>query len=186
MLTFSQSSGQQLRYIFGSSILSSHFVGILKSTALNLSPGWDCRSSQMTYSKPSLPQVRQRGNLLKSSCLETTLSGLSSFPLHSLPPYTAGIQPFLKFITLHYTPRRAGIHHRAFHGGESRENVKSFTGEGSIATATGPNGHGWWDLVMPLSWKMDQIMCYSQKNTFEQVHRGVHSVLMPTLCVGSW
>ena len=164
MLTFSQSSGQHLRYIFGSSILSSHFVGILKGTALHLSQE-RCRSPQLTYSKLSLPQVQQHGNLLKSSCLETTLSGLSSFPLHSLPPYTAGTQTFLKFITLHYTPRRAGIHHRAFHGGESRENVKSFTGEGSIATATGPDGHGRWDLVMPLSWKMDQIMCYNQKNT---------------------
>ena len=164
MLTFSQSSGQHLRYIFGSSILSSHFVGILKCTALHLSQE-RCRSPQLTYLKLSLRQVQQHGNLLKSSCLETTLSGLSSFPLHSLPPYTAGTQTFLKFITLYYTPRRAGIHHRAFHGGESRENVKSFTGEGSIATATGPDGHGRWDLVMPLSWKMDQIMCYNQKNT---------------------
>lgn len=124
----------------------------------------------------SLPQVRQRGNFLKSSCLETTLSGSSSFPLRSLPPYPAGTQTFLKFITLHYTPRRAWIHHRAFHGGESRENVKSFAGERSVATATGPDRHGWWDLVVPLSWKMDQIMCYNEGHIVKQVHgRGAFS-----------
>lgn len=39
--------------------------------------------------KALLPQVHQRGNLLKYS-LETTGSGLSSFLLHSPPPYTAG------------------------------------------------------------------------------------------------
>lgn len=92
----------------------------------------------------------------------------------SLPPYTAGIQTFLKFITLHYTPRRAWIHHCAFHGGEGRENVKSFTGERSVATAAGPDGHGRWDLLVPLSWKMDQITCYNQRNAVEWVHcRGV-------------
>lgn len=166
MLAFSQSSGW-LYDIFGSSVSSSHiFVGIFKRHSPNPSPSWDCKSPQPTYSKHFLPRVQQHENLLKSSCLETTVSGLSSFPLHSLPPYTAGTQTFLKFITLHYTPRRAWIHHWAFHGGEGRENVKSFAGEGSVATATGPDGHGWWDLLVPLSWEMDQIICYDQRNAF--------------------
>lgn len=120
MLTFSQSSEQQVHYIFGSSILSSHFVGILKGTALHLSQSWDCRSPQLTYSKLSLPQVRQHGNLLKSSCLETTLSGLSSFPLPQSAPLHRH-PDILKVHHSHYTPRRAGIHHRAFHGGKQRK-----------------------------------------------------------------
>lgn len=151
----------------------------LKGTALHLSPSWDCKSLQLTYSKHFLPRVQQHGNLLKSSCLETTVSGLSSFPLHSPPPYTAGTQTFLKFITLHYTPRRAWIHHCAFHGGEGRENVKSFTGERSVATATGPDRHGCWDLLVPLSWKMDQIMCYKGMQS-SRYSVGVCSVLIPT------
>lgn len=85
--------------------------------------------------------------------------------LSSLPPYTAGTQTSLKFITLHHTPRRARIHHCAFHGGEGRENVKSFTCERSIAAATGPDGHGRWDLLVPLSWKMNRITCCNQRST---------------------
>lgn len=122
-------------------------------------------SLQGIHTKHSLPQAQQCGNLLKSSCWGNTGSSLPSFPLHSLPPYTAGTQTSLEFITLHHTLRRARIHHCAFHGGEGGENVKSFTGERSIATATGPNGHGRWDLLVPLSWKMNQITCCNQKST---------------------
>lgn len=155
----------------------------LKGTALHLSPSWDSKSPQLTYSKHFLPRVQQHGNSLKSSCLETAVSGLSSFPLHSLPPYTAGTQTFLKFITLHYTPRRTWIHHCAFHGGEGRENVKSFTGERSVATASGPDRHGRWDLLVPLSWKMDQITCYNQGNAVEWVQgRGVFCPHSNTFC----
>lgn len=89
---------------------------------------------------------------------------------HSPLSYTAGTRTSLKFIALHHTPRSAGVHHCAFHRGEGREDVKSFAGERPVAAAAGPDGYRCWDLLVPLSWKMDQIKCYDQRNQWEEEH----------------
>lgn len=166
MLAFPQSSGWQRLHIFGSSVivLSRFLLESLEGTGPPLFPSGDCRSLLGIYTKHSLLQAQQGGNLLKSSCLGNSGSGAPSFPLHSLPPDTAGTQTSLQFITLHHALRRARIHHGAFHGGEGRENVKSFAGERSVATATGPDGHGRWDLMVPLSWKMNRTTCCDQRS----------------------
>lgn len=151
--------------IFGSCVLPTC---IFKTHSPRTLPQPRPKKPQPTYLKPFLPRVQQDGNSFKPSCLETTASDQSSFPLHSPPSHRAGPETSLKFIALHDTPRSAGIHHRAFHGGEGREDVKSFAGEGSVAAATGPDGHGWWDLLVPLSWEMNQRKCYGQKNQWEE------------------
>lgn len=141
-------------------------MGILSTGILKMhSPQPRLKKPQPAYLKHFLPQVPQDGNSLQSSCLETTAYGQFSFPstVHPLS-YTAVTQAALKFIALHYTPRSAGIQHRAFHGGEGRKDVEAFAGERPVAAATGPDGYGCWDLLVPLSWKMDQIMCYDQRN----------------------
>lgn len=89
-------------------------------------------------------------------------------PLQSLPSHTAGTEPSLKFIALHHAPRSAGIHHCAFHGGEGREDVKSFAAERPVAAATGTDGHRWRYLLVPLSWKTNQTKCYDQRNPWEE------------------
>lgn len=175
MLAFSQSSRWLQCDIFGSSVLLTFLLESLRGT------------SPISPPTPQLILHESPANLFKAllttgpTAWELTQIQLLRiccdwplFPFHSLPPYTAGTQTSLKFITFHYTPRRAWIRHCAFHGGKRRKNVKSFTGERSVATATGPDGHGCWDLLVPLSWKTEPIMCYDQGHTVMQVHhRGV-------------
>lgn len=139
-----------------------------------LSTGWHLEDAQ-----PSAKAQKAPANLLKT-LLATGPAGwkltpiqlfgnhcirsVVFLPLHSPPSYKAGTQAALKFIALHYTPRSTGIQHRAFHGGEGRKDVEAFAGERPVAAAAGPDRYGCWDLLVPLSWKMDQRMCYDQRN----------------------
>lgn len=73
--------------------LLTFLLDSLEGTVLHLSRSYACKSPQLTYTKHGSPQVQQHGNLLISSCLETTGSGLFVLlpppppaPLHSRHP----------------------------------------------------------------------------------------------------
>lgn len=162
MLAFSQSCRWQLHDIFGLFVLSSHiFVGIFKRHSPASLPQVRLQETSWLFQRTPCHRSSGLGNSLKSGCLHATVSVSPSLPSTVCP---LAQQTFLKFITFHYAPRGAWIHHCAFHGGEGREDVKSFTAERAVATAAGSDGHGWWDLLVPLSWNMDQIICYDQRS----------------------
>lgn len=84
-------------------------------------------------------------------------AGLDTPDAHPLGTTVTAPAVPLELVTLHDAPSGTGIHHRAFHGGEGRENVEPLGGERAVAAAAGPDGHGRWDLLMPLSWKTGKM-----------------------------